>query len=187
LKLERKPFAKNRKRGSMDDKPQSPAEPQDGQFGRLGARARDTGAGVKEMAKDVAWRGAALAGEVAVDVKDRMLSAAEKSKDGVGERLADAADAVHRSGEQLEGHQDWLAQLVERGADELGNLASAVRSNDLRGLVGKLENMARMQPVLFVGAAMAAGFASARLGKVAIAGASRSDFPTIKEGDNGPE
>ena len=97
------------------------------------------------------------------------------------------AGAVHRSGEQLEGQQDWLAQLVERGADELGNLASTVRSNDLRGLIGKLEDMARRQPVLFVGAAMAAGFASARLGKVAIAGASRSDLPTMKEGGNGPK
>ena len=88
---------------------------------------------------------------------------------------------MHRSGAQLEGQQDWLAQLVERGADELGNLASTVRSNDLRGLIGKLEDMARRQPVLFVGAAMAAGFAGARLGKVAMAGASRSDLPTMKE------
>ena len=72
----------------MDNKPQSPAEPQDGQFGQLGDRARDAGAGVKVMAKDAASRGTALAGEVAGDVKDRMLSAAEESKDGVGERLA---------------------------------------------------------------------------------------------------
>ena len=136
---------------------------------------------MKEMARDATTRGAALAGEVAVDVKDRMLSAAEESKDGMAERLADAAGAVHRSGEQLEGHQDWLAQLVESGADELGNLASAVRSNDLRGLIGKLEDIARKQPVLFVGAAMAAGFASARLGKVAIAGASRSDLHPAQE------
>ena len=171
----------------MDDKPQSPAQSRDGQLGQLGDRARDAGAAVKEIARDATTRGAALAGEVAGAVKDRVLSAAEESKGGMGERLADAAGAVHRSGEQLEGQQDWLAKLVERGADELGNLASTVRSNDLRGLVGKLENMARKQPVLFVGAAMAAGFASGRLGKVAIAGASRSDLPTIKEADNGPE
>lgn len=169
----------------MDDKSQSPAEPRDGQFGQFDDRARDAGAGVKEMAKYAASRGAALAGEVAGDVKDRLLSVAEESKDGVAERMADAADAVHRSGEQLEGHQDWLAQLVETGADELGNLASAVRSNDLRGLIGKLEDIARKQPVLFVGAAMAAGFASARLGKVAIAGASRSDRRPEQERDNG--
>ena len=173
----------------MDDKPQSQAEPRDqnGQFNQLGDRAREAGAAVKEMAQDASTRGAALAGEVADNVKEQVLSAAEEGKDEIAGRLEDMAGAVHRSGEQLEGQQDWLAQLVERGADELGNLASTVRSNDLRGLIGKLEDIARKQPVLFVGAAMAAGFASARLGKVAIAGASRSDLPTIKEGDNGPK
>jgi hypothetical protein len=173
----------------MDDKPQSQAEPQheNGQFDQLGNRAREAGAAVKEMAQDASSRGAALAGEVAGTVKEQVLSAAEEGKEGIAERLGDLAGAVHRSGEQLEGEgqQDWLAQLVERGADELGNLASTVRSNDLRGLIGKLEGMARRQPVLFVGAAMAAGFAGARLGKVAIAGASRSDLPTMKEGGNG--
>ena len=171
----------------MDDKPQAESRDEAGQFNQLGDRAREAGAAVKEMAQDASTRGAALAGEVAGNVKDRVLSAAEESKDGMAGRLEDMAGAVHRSGEQLEGQQDWLAQLVERGADELGNLASTVRSNDLRGLVGKLEDIARRQPVLFVSAAMAVGFASARLGKVAIAGASRSDLPTIKEGDNGPK
>jgi hypothetical protein len=171
----------------MDDKPQAESRDETGQFNQLGDRAREAGAAVKEMAQDASTRGAALAGEVAGNAKDQVLSAAEESKDGMAGRLEDMAGAVHRSGEQLEGQQDWLAQLVERGADELGNLASIVRSNDLRGLFGKLEDIARRQPVLFVGAAMAAGFASARLGKVAIAGASRSDLPTIKEGDNGPK
>jgi len=171
----------------MDDKPQAESRDETGQFNQLGDRAREAGAAVKEMAQDASTRGAALAGEVAGTVKDQVLSAAEESKDGMAGRLEDVAGAVHRSGEQLEGQQDWLAQLVERGADELGNLASTVRSNDLRGLVGKLEDIARRQPVLFVGAAMAVGFASARLGKVALAGASRSDLPTMKEGDNGPE
>ena len=173
----------------MDDRPQSPEEPQDqiGQFNQLGDRAREAGAAVKEIAQDASSRGAALAGEVADNVKDQALSAAEEGKEGIAEHLEDMAGAVHRSGEQLESQQDWLAQLVERGADELGNLASTVRSNDLRGLIGKLEDMARRQPVLFVGAAMAAGFAGARLGKVAIAGASRSDLPTMKEGGNEPK
>jgi hypothetical protein len=173
----------------MVDKPQSQAESpnQNEQFDQLGDRAREAGAAVKEIAQDASSRGAALAGEAAGTVKEQVLSAAEEGKEGIAERLGDMAGAVHRSGEQLEGQQDWLAQLVERGADELGNLASTVRSNDLRGLIGKLEDMASRQPVLFVGAAMAAGFAGARLGRLAVAGASRSDLPTIKEADNGPK
>jgi hypothetical protein len=171
----------------MNDKSPSPAKPLDDQVRQLGDRARDAGAAAKEMARDAGTRGASLAGDVAGNVRNRVLSAAQETKDGVAERLTAAADAVHRSGEQLEGQQDWLAQLVESGADELGNLASAVRANDLRGLIGKLEAIARKQPVLFVGAAMAAGFASARLGKVAIAGASRADLRPAQESDNGNE
>jgi hypothetical protein len=119
---------------------------------------------VRQAAKDVASRGVRLAGEA----KDKALDVAEGGRDQLADRLDDFAGAVERSGMALEGQQDWLAGLVERGAEELGGLASTVRSNDLRGLLGKLEGMARRQPVLFAGAAMAAGFASARLGKAAL-------------------
>lgn len=108
-------------------------------------------------------------------------AAAESGKDALAGQLDDVARAVHRSGEQLEGHQDWMAQLVERGADQLGTLAATLRSNDLQGLFGRIEQLARNQPALFVGAAMAAGFATARLGKVAVAGATAADLPKTPE------
>ncbi|TXH33404.1 MAG: hypothetical protein E6Q98_22015 [Rhodospirillaceae bacterium] len=153
---------------------------------KLTDRVRDAGAAVKEMGQDAAARGAALGSEVAGHLKDDALTATEKGKDEIAGRLEDMAGAVHRSGEQLEGQQDWLAQLVERGADELEQFASTVRSNDLRGLLNKLQDLAHRQPVLFVGAAMAAGFASARLGKVAISTASRPD-PHEEEGEDGKQ
>lgn len=138
---------------------------------RFGDQTRNTVEQVRQAAKDVASRGARLAGEA----KDKALDAAEGGRDQLADRLDDFAGAVERSGKALEGQQDWLAGLVERGAEELGGLASTVRSNDLRGLLGRLEDMARRQPVLFVGAAMAAGFASARLGKAALAMDSEQD------------
>jgi hypothetical protein len=115
------------------------------------------------------------------DAKSGALNTAENSKDAVAAQLDDVAKAVHRSGEQLEGHQDWMAQWVERGADQLSGLASTLRTNDLKGLFGEIEELARSQPALFVGAAMAAGFATARLSKVAVAGASRADLPEMPE------
>jgi hypothetical protein len=124
----------------------------------------------QEAAKDVASRGARLAGEA----KDKAWDAAEGGREQIAEKLDDLAGAVHRSGEALEHDQEWLAGFVERGADELGSLAATVRSNDLRGLLGKLQSLARNQPVLFAGAAMAAGFASARLGKAAMAAGEES-------------
>jgi len=85
---------------------------------------------------------------------------------------------VHRSGEQLEGHQDWVAHLVERGAAELGSMATTLRKNDLQGLLGELGSLARRQPALFVGASMAAGFALARVGRLAVSAPTPVAKPT---------
>ena len=121
------------------------------------------------------------AGALADNAKSTLESAVAGGKDDIADRLEDAAKAIHKSGEQLEGEQDWIAGLVERGADELTALASTLRSNDLKGLMGNLEDLARRQPAVFVGASMAAGFAMVRLGKVAAAGLSRADLPKMPE------
>jgi light-regulated signal transduction histidine kinase (bacteriophytochrome) len=142
--------------------------------GQAGAQAVDQ---ARDLAEETRAHSASLAGEM----QDRVAASANEGKDGLAARLDDLAGAVHRSGEQLEGHQDWIAKLVESGADELGRLASSLRSNDLQGMLGKLEDLARRQPAVFVGAAMAAGFAAVRLGKVAAAGASRDDLPAMPE------
>lgn len=154
----------------------------EGTLSQVGEQARQAGAqaaaaAASDVAHDAQTRVASLAGEV----KDRVASAAQGSKEEVAEGLDDVAKAMRRSGEQLEGHQDWIAHLVERGADELGALAATLRTNDLQGLLGKLEDLARRQPAVFVGAAMAAGFATVRLGKVAVSGVSRADLPNMPE------
>ena len=131
----------------------------------------------QELAHEAQERGTSLVGAVG----ERLTSGAEAQKENLAERLDDVAKAVHRSGEQLEGHQDWIATLVERGADELGTLANTLRSNDLQGLMGGLQDLARRQPALFAGASLAAGFALARVGKVAVSGASQADLPKVPE------
>jgi hypothetical protein len=104
---------------------------------------------------------------VADTLGQQASSVAEAQKGNLADTLADVAKAVHRSGEQLEGHQDWMAHLVERGAAELQSLATTLRNNDLRGLMDDLGSLARRQPALFVGASMAAGFALTRIGRLA--------------------
>jgi hypothetical protein len=144
-----------------------------GNGGREGGGAASSG-GLMEEAKE-------RAGALADDAQSTLESAVEGGKDDIADRLEETAKAIHKSGEQLEGEQDWLAGLVERGADELTALASTLRSNDLKGLMGRLEDLARRQPAVFVGASMAAGFAMVRLGKVAASGLSREDLPKLPE------
>lgn len=143
-------------------------------------QARQAGARASADARDVAQEARQRGQGLAADVKDRVLAAAEDRKESVADQLEDVAKAVFRSGEQLEGHQDWMAGMVERGAAELRSLASALRGNDLQGLLGNLEDLARRQPAVFVGASMAAGFAMVRVGRLAAAGASRADLPSSR-------
>ena len=144
-------------------------------------QATKTGAKAAADAASVAQDAKARASRLASDAGDQASSAANNQKDAVAERMEDMARAVHRSGEQLEGQSDYVAKLVERGADELSGLAATLRSNDLQGLADKAQNLAKRQPALFVGAAMVAGFAAVRFGRVAAAGASRSDLPHMPE------
>ena len=144
------------------------------QAGQAGSQALGQ---AQELAHEAQERGASLVGAVG----ERLASTAQAQKETLAERLEDVAQAVHRSGEQLEGHQDWIASVVERGATELSALASTMRTNDLQGLMGSLQDLARRQPALFAGASLAAGFALARVGRVAVAGASKSDLPKLPE------
>ena len=137
----------------------------------------DAASQAQELAQEAQNRGASLVGVVS----DRVQDVAESGKSSLADQIEDVAQAVHRSGAQLEGHQDWAAHLVERGAAELSTLATTLRSNDLRGLMGGLQDLAQRQPALFAGASLAAGFALARVGRIAVAGASKDDLPKLPE------
>ena len=104
------------------------------------------------------------------DIKSELGAAAGARGEQIADSLEEAAEAVKRSGEQLQGHQDWIAELVESGAEELKSLAASVRDKNFDGLLTHFEDLARRQPALFLGAAMAAGFALVRLGKAGLSG-----------------
>jgi ABC-type transporter Mla subunit MlaD len=144
-------------------------------------KVKQLGADAAGHARDIFEDAKSRGGDLLADAQTGVTSAIEDHKGGLADQLEDVADAVHRSGEQLEGHQDWIATLVERGADELKSLADTVRDNDLKGLMSNLQDLARRQPAVFIGASMAAGFAMVRLGKVAASGLSKEDLPSLPE------
>lgn len=134
---------------------------------QVGGQATQAGTDAISQAKDVAQDAMSRASSVAGALGDKALTAAESQKSQLADKLEDVARAVHRSGEALEGQQDWVAHMVERGAAELSTLATTLRTNDLQSLLGDLGSLARRQPALFVGASMAAGFALTRVGRLA--------------------
>lgn len=139
----------------------------------------------KDAAGDIAATASDHASSLVSQVKDQAAAAVSGRKDGLADRIDQLADAVHQSGAQFEGKQDWIAGAIERGASELGALAGALRENDLGNLIGQVRTIARRQPALFIGASLAAGFAVARLGKLVVADISRDDLPTLPEVGHG--
>jgi hypothetical protein len=133
---------------------------------------------------DVASQAADTAKTVIGQAKDQAVAVAEHHKEDIADRIADVAQAVHRSGEQFEGKQDWIAHAIEQGATELNMLASALRDNDIISLASKVQMLAKRQPALFIGASLMAGFAVARLGKIVVAGATTDDLPTMPRIDH---
>ena len=143
---------------------------------------------------DMATKAPAVAGQAADkassllgQVKDKAAAAVESRKHDLADRVDGFAIAVHKSGEQFSGNQDWIASAVGRGAAELSTVATALRENDLNGLIGEVRNFARQQPAAFVGASLMAGFALARLGKIIVGDLSRDDLPTLPEVAHGQD
>ena len=141
----------------------------------LGDAARDTGQQARQAGVEALGHAQDVAREAKSRARLRALApwASKSALSRRGKRrilqsgLETVAKAVHKSGEQLEGQSDWVAKMVEQGADELTSLAGTLRSNDLQSLLGNLGGLARRQPALFVGASIAVGFALTRVGLLA--------------------
>ncbi len=115
----------------------------------------------------------------ATDVKDQAVRGMEAGKDQASQQFADTADSVRQSANEFRDRQQtWLADLVDRGAEQLNRVSETLRSNDLQGLLNQLDGFARRQPALFAGASMIAGFALARMARVALDQGTRSPAPT---------
>lgn len=117
--------------------------------------------------------------------RQKLAGTLDSRKGAAADFVEQLAQTVQRSGKQFEGKQDWIASAVGRGAAELKTLADAIRDKDLGEFANEVGVFARRQPALFMGTALAIGFAVARLGKVVAGDLSRDDLPTLPEVGNG--
>ncbi|HSU04861.1 MAG TPA: hypothetical protein VLI93_04755 [Acetobacteraceae bacterium] len=148
-----------------------------------GTAAPGSQGGVRQ-AKQLAGEARNSAADLVEDVKDRMGSQAEHQKDRAAAQMRQAASSVHRTADALkQNDQGWLGDLVARGADELSSVAERLHRNDLQGLLSQIEGFARRQPALFAGASIAAGFALARMARLATEQATSPDRRPSHAGD----
>lgn len=131
--------------------------------GSVGAEARGAVRDVMDEAKAAGERVKSEAAGLAGTVKQQLASQAEAQKDSVAERIAAVARQVHGAADGLRDQERWLAELMDRGARELDGFAEELRQRDVRSLVGSVESLAHRHPALFMGTAVALGFALTRM------------------------
>jgi hypothetical protein len=114
----------------------------------IGDRARATLDHAKEDARALADR----AREAAMSALDRQKAEAASQLDGL-------AQAFRSTAENLESqHYGPIARYAGLAAENLGGIAEALNEQDLASLLSSGRRLARRQPALFVGGAVALGF-----------------------------
>lgn len=125
--------------------------------------ARSQGAEVVGTARETAQEHAGQAvetgrGMLRSQVETRSAQAGEQAQ-SVAETLRQTASQLRASGDQ---QKERYAQIADRSAQRLDSAGRYLTESDADELLGKLEDGARRQPWLVVGAGLLLGIAAAR-------------------------
>jgi hypothetical protein len=84
-------------------------------------------------------------------------------KDAAADHIDNLSQVLHGTVDQLrEKSPGAISDYAERAVHGLDSVAAALRQEDMRSLVGTVEEFARRQPALFLAGSAALGFALAR-------------------------
>jgi hypothetical protein len=89
----------------------------------------------------------------------------DQRKRSAADRVEEIAQALGRTGAQFSDNEPTLADLANRLAGTVGNLATRLRQGSIDDLVEDTRAFARRNPGLFIACGMLAGFALARFVK----------------------
>jgi hypothetical protein len=95
--------------------------------------------------------------------RDRVGEQQRAAATGVGDFARALRDAAQKSGDGQGG--TLSARAAEMAAERLERLSTSLNNRDLDSVVRDAESFARREPLLFFGAAIAAGFIAMRLMK----------------------
>jgi hypothetical protein len=98
------------------------------------------------------------------DAKEAARGKIAEQQQTAASSLGSFAQALRKSAQEMQGdgQQAGVARIAQTAADGLERFSGTLRSKDLDSLLRDAESLARRQPVLFFGAAVAAGFLAVR-------------------------
>lgn len=110
------------------------------------------------------------AGEVADKAKSAAQRVVDQGKQRVERSAYSASSALRRAADETQAENAWFGSALRKTADGIETAARSIAEGDLNMVVDQVNDFARRQPALFLGASLALGFAVARIGKTALEG-----------------
>jgi hypothetical protein len=106
-------------------------------------------------------------GHLAERATDIGFKQADRGKDQAAQGLTQVADSVRRLSTDMQESQPQIASVAETAADQAERLAAYLQNTDAREMLNTVEDVARRQPILFLGGAFLLGMAASRFIKAA--------------------
>ena len=135
--------------------------------GNMKQRAAEAAQDLKSKVEEKAPGMADAAKGVAAQASDQVRQKAEEQKNAGAEFGVGVAGAIRRAAGELDGHVPQAGQYIRTVADQIEEASDALRRRDFDQLVSGVQDFARRQPALFLGASMIAGFVAVRFLKSA--------------------
>jgi ElaB/YqjD/DUF883 family membrane-anchored ribosome-binding protein len=110
-----------------------------------------------ESAEGGPQRLADAAGDIAGQATSVVEQRASSTMTQVGDTIDQVARAVRNTGEQLRSDQPQLAGLADTAAEQAEHAAQFLRQHDARDVLDEVQDFARRQPAVIVGAGLALG------------------------------
>lgn len=107
------------------------------------------------------------AGHLAERATDIGLKTADRGREQAASGIDKVAETIRRVSADMEMDQPAIANAAETAADQADRVAQYLRETDARQMIGNVEEMARRQPLIFLGGAFLLGVAASRFIKAA--------------------
>ena len=107
------------------------------------------------------------AGHLAERATNIGIQQADRGREQAASGIEQVADSIRRVSTDMQGQQPAIADAAQTAAEQAERVAQYLRETDVREIVSTVEDMARRQPLVFLGGAFVAGFVAARFIKAA--------------------
>lgn len=123
----------------------------------------DGSSSTREQVRDIKDRAIGQARDTFRDARDRATSSLDDSRSRVADQIGGIANGFRQaSGKFRDGEQARAADLTNNLADHVDQVATYLREKDARAMVDDLGQLARRQPAVVIGGALAIGVLAGR-------------------------